>query len=498
MSESVTPVKAGSSAFEFFRATLNTAGLTIVRLLTGWARAKVTSLLLGTAGIGILAQANQILLLGTSFGSLGLVNGLINRLSFNYANNDDKKTKQLFSTIFTAQLIAIVVLMTIGIIGARPLAAYFFGSAENSNYFIITLLAIPFSVVSTNFIEAIFFARNRYDIYTKAGIWATLLGQLTVIVLTYYFGLTGAFFGILASSVLLFLFYILYLNKVETFKNVFSFGIEKSNFKDATSHGFVNLTYGALVPLASLVIRTFLIDDSGVSANGIYQVPIALTAYYTPFITNGLWARLYPKVSAVKDPKEVDGEITASVRQSILVVTTFVLLLLVYPEALVLISYSSDFLPSVEVMPFQFAGDLGYFVLFNVGVFALALNRLRVYFGFWFIYYAALILASYLLIPGFGVKGAALAYLICASAVGTFAMIWLVKSTGLETMRSIICCFVLGGILIAAQCSIFSLSTNIWLRLPIPGIWMIVIAAKFLGMSSIRRARDIIRKRLGR
>ena len=311
MSESVTPVKAGSSAFEFFRATLNTAGCTIVRLLTGWARAKVTSLLLGTAGIGILAQANQILLLGTSLGSLGLVNGLINRLSFNYANNEDKKTKRLFSTIFTAQMIALVVLMTVGIIGSRPLAAYFFGSAEYANYFIIVLLAVPFSVVSANFIEAIFYARHRYDIYTKAGIWATLLGQLTVIVLTYYFGLTGAFFGILASSVLLFLFYILYLNKVETFKNVFSFGIEKSNFKDATSHGFVNLTYGALVPLASLVIRTFLIDDSGVSANGIYQVPIALTAYYTPFITNGLWARLYPKVSAVKDPKEVDGDITA-------------------------------------------------------------------------------------------------------------------------------------------------------------------------------------------
>ncbi len=49
--------------------------LSLTRLATGFIRVKLTALLLGTAGVGLLSQATQVQLLGITIGSLSIAAG---------------------------------------------------------------------------------------------------------------------------------------------------------------------------------------------------------------------------------------------------------------------------------------------------------------------------------------------------------------------------------------------------------------------------------------
>ncbi len=414
-----------------WRAFLAGGTLSLTRLLTGFVRVKYVALVLGTAGVGFLSQATQLQLLGISLGSLSIAVGIINRMGAIGANQRERESR-LLSTAFTMQFTVSLVMLGAALIWSRALTDAVFGSEAlaaspmSPRDVLVVICSVPLAVLASGYLEAVFFGAGRYDLYVRASIWATVLGFFATVTIIAVWRLPGAFWSIFASSALLVTPFLIYVRRVRPFSHLFRFGFDRSEANALFRFSVVVLISGALVPFARLWVQRAVIGNFGVDANGILQVPFAVTAYYTPFLTNALWGRMHPTVTRVGATREGRRELTAAVRLTVTMAAAAIVTILFLKDLLVPLAYSRAFAPAAHLLPAQLLGDYFYFVALPFTIYALGLSRLRVYLAANLGYSIVAAATSFLLLRSIGLVGVPIGYGLSAACGALVAMAWLI------------------------------------------------------------------------
>jgi len=169
-----------------------------------------------------------------------------------------------------------------------------------------------------------------------------------------------------------------------------------------------------------------VIGQFGVDANGILQVPFAVNAYYTPFLTNALWGRMHPTVTRVGAGAEGRRELTAAVRLTVTMATAAIVTILFLKDLLVPLAYSRAFLPAAHLVPAQLLGDYFYFVALPFTIYALGLSRLRVYLAANVGYSLIAAALAFFLLPAIGLVGVPVGYGLSAGCGAVVAVGWLI------------------------------------------------------------------------
>lgn len=438
-----------------FRAFFAGGILSITRLATGFVRIKYVALVLGTAGVGFLTQAGQLQLLGISIASFSMAVGIINRMGAIGPDNRERE-RRLLSTAFTVELALNVALVAGALLFSRQLMDTVFGAAALSRSSISTLdimavvFSVPLSVLASGYLESVFFADGRYDLYVRASVWATVLGFLATLGIIAWWRLPGAFWSIFASSALLSGSFLFFVRRIRPLRDLFHFGFDFSEANALVRFSIATLVSGVLVPTARLWVGSRVISTFGIDANGLLAVPFAVNAYYTPFLMNALWGRMHPAVTRVGPSAEGRHELTTALRLTVGLATAAIVSILFLKDLLVPLAYSRAFLPAARLLPMQLFGDYFYFVAFPFTVYALGISRLRVYLAAWVGYAVVAVLASLALIPVFGLVGVPAGYAVSNVLGAVVAMTWLV-SRGEEGLAMTL--LIIGGglIVVAVQ-----------------------------------------------
>ena len=445
--------RAESALRHQWRAFLVGAALSLTRLVTGFVRVKYVALVLGTAGVGFLSQATQLQLLGISLGSLSISVGIINRMG---ALGPEKPRQEawLLATAFTAQLTVTLAMIAAALIWTRPLADAVFGkgtligSPISSGEVLAVVASIPLAVLASGYLEAVFFGASRYDLYVRSSLWATVMGFFATVTLIAVWRLPGAFWSIFTSSALLVTPFLIYVRRVRPYGHLFRIGFDLSEANALVRFGIVVLVSGSLLPLARLWVQRSVIGSLGVDANGILQVPFAVTAYYTPFLTNALWGRMHPTVSRVGSSPEGRRELTAAVRLTVTMATGAIVTILFLKDLLVPLAYSPAFAAAGSLLPAQLLGDYFYFVALPFTIYALGLSRLRVYLAANVGYSVTAAVISFLLLRSFGLVGVPIGYGISAACGALIAIGWLIWNHDEDVPMTL--AFVVAGLVIVA------------------------------------------------
>lgn len=409
---------------KFIFAFLSGSILAVARLLTGLARTKYIAITMGTAGVGLLAMGNQLTLFGVSVGSLGLAVGVIRKLvSKEYAAGTLRR-RELLATAFTVQLVISLAIVLLGLMFPATASKLVFGSANQSTNTLIVLLGIPFSVLASSHVEAILNGCNGFDLYVIASTAATVLGTLAFFPLAHAYGVRGAFLSITVNAVLYFILFVAVGRRRINLRDMFRIGFKWRELRDLLKVGFVMLTTGVLNYGAAILIRRQLLITLGAAANGIVQVPLALTAYYTPFLTNALWGHLHPYVGEKGDSAASLSALATALRVNMVLSTCIVTTVLLIKGILVRVAYSSSFLMSIELMPLQFFSDFFYFIALAFSVYFLGTHRLRIYLTGWTTYFGLMIAASLILMPSLGTKAIPAGYLFASLMLAIPALVW--------------------------------------------------------------------------
>lgn len=444
---------------QHWRAFFSGGALSLTRLLTGFVRIKYVALVLGTAGVGFLSQATQLQLLGISVASLSLAVGIINRMGALGPAKRDYESRML-ATAFTAQIGVAAVILMLAIASPQRLTDALFGRDTPLATFGISTLevlavvfSVPLSVIASGYLEGVFFGGGRYDLYVKASIWATVTGFVATLAMIWIWRLPGAFWSIFASSALLLTAFLVFVRRIRPYSHLFRFGFDFSEANALVRFSIVMLVSGAIVPMARLWIQRDVIVRYGPDANGLLQVPLAITAYYTPFLTNALWGRLHPTITRVGPGPEGRHELTAALRMTVVLATAAIASILFLKDLLVPLAYSRAFVPATKLLPSELTGDYFYFIAMTFSVYALGLSRLRVYLAGWVAYSIIALLGSLYLVRHIGIVGVPIGYGVSAVLTCIVSLLWFVTHPDEDTMTT--CAIMIAGLI--------AVSTQAWL-----------------------------------
>ena len=450
--------RATESVFRHhWRAFFSGGLLSLTRLITGFVRIKYVALILGTAGVGLLSQAGDLQILGISIASLSV--GIINRMGAIGPDNRERE-RRLLSTAFTAQTIVSVIMVTGAVVFARPLSRALFGADVLAHSQISTLdvlavvFSVPLSVVASGYLEGVFFGAGRYDLYVRASVWATVLAFLSTLTLIAVWKVPGAFWSIFASSALLFAAFFTFVRRIRPISHLFRLGFDPAEGNALLRFSIAMLIGGTFLPAARLWVKSAVIGSYGIDALGLLQVPLAITSYYTPFLTSALWGRMHPTVTRVGASRDGRHELTVSLRLTVCMATAAIVSILFLKDILVPMAYSRAFLASTHLLPVQLLGDYCYFVALPFTVYALGLSRLRVYLAAWLSYSVIAGVASILLLPVVGIVAVPLGYGLSGALGAIVAIGWLISRRDDDLLPTL--AIVFGGLILVSTQSVLA------------------------------------------
>jgi len=403
---------------KLYRATAVVGGATAIKIIIGVVRAKFMAATIGAYGIGIFAQANNFLNATMTFGSFGVGFGMSKYVSEYWANNDKQRVKNVFyASILLQSCISLILVLPIIFLSSK-LSHYIFSDSSYSNYIILIAIGLPFLVLLSTLIPTIV-GFGEYGYLAKSRIVESIIGLIILVCLVWRFGLNGGICSIVILAMLGF-FITLYFLKVKmpfdliTKSNITSLDIKGvlHELKKLLKFGTVSLLVSIAGNFSLLFVRSIVIKEYGAEANGIYQVVFAISAYYFPFFTNGIWAHFLPKVSSLSSNSEISVEVNNTIRQLLLISIPVMVGILVFRKLIVSLMFSSEFLPALDLFRFQLLGDFFLLNSYILGTSLIARRKLKVYLVLGLFCPAIFLLTFYFLKEHFGLNAITISYAI--------------------------------------------------------------------------------------
>lgn len=323
------------------------------------------ALILGPSGYGIIFQFLYFLGFFTSTVHLGTPVGVAAKIpsliesdqnsgqEFNFNYSSVGKYYVYFIRLFGLLTVAFTIIF---ILFSDSLTSFLVGESKYSLAFVIVLVSAPFAVVYSIFESFL----KCYGKFTQIVV-ITIIGSLSSILLLYplitKFGILGVSIYLFFSGFIPFLIYC--IKNWQWTKQIFVIHKkEKLEYKSQIlKTGSVSLFSSLLFIGSNIIIRKFTIDNLGLTNNGIYQSIAALSNSSFLIFYYYLSTYLLPKISSLHTDNEICNEIDENFRFILLFIVPFVIVVFSYRYLLIKLLFSSDFLPAVGIIQYQFLGD---------------------------------------------------------------------------------------------------------------------------------------------
>ncbi|MCQ9207435.1 MAG: oligosaccharide flippase family protein [Omnitrophica bacterium] len=415
---------------KLYRATAAMGVSTVVAMGIGLVRAKFLAVTLGPSGLGIFSQAMTFFQSAEAICGLGISMGITKYVSEMWQKQDISGVRNTMSVAITMQALCFFVFFILTLIFSKTISQFVFSSSEYSWLLVLVSGGVLFSIFVTT-MECTILGLARPGVFSKARILHYILGLALLILFVGTMKLRGGFLYLAFNYALgfviitLFLFRILkteaglsFLRFVKKIRNVdFKFYAEK-----LFAYGAVVLLSSALTGLTILYVRSTLIRVSGVEANGFYQVVFALVGYYTPFFTNGIWGYLFPKLSGITNTRHFNLEINKAIRFILIFLIPSIAVLFLAKKALILVIFSKEFLPALEIFPVYLLASLFFMISYMLATALMAKKKLAAYFSIILSQYLLYALLFTVLVRQLGLMAVAISYL-AMNTLASFALI---------------------------------------------------------------------------
>jgi len=365
-----------------------------------------------TAEYGELHIILTVLQLSITLAALGLRPSLF-RFHGEFKKESDDKATKLFSTLFVTTLISSISTTAVVTISAMVLSKYF-------NFAISIVDIISFSAALivirtvTQLIQSHFriLDRPHYFAIVNISIKYIPLGIALFMILYLKLGLIGLYLAYLLGEGSI-CFFLVLIYRANMGKSLYSFS--RPIFRETFKYGFPlliqNFARQIMVQGNKLIIAPLL----GTSNVGLFSLGYSVCSYIETFVTTPLQMALIPicmNMWAEKGRKETEEFLSNYLRYFFLLSFPIVFGLTAIGRTLIYVLATTKFIESAEIIPYIIIGVLlngGDFVFFS-GLY-LSKNTLKItkIACFVAVFY---LLANFILIPLFGLLGAAWATLL--------------------------------------------------------------------------------------
>lgn len=410
-SSSIPTIAAGGKTYgRILKSSAVIGGSSIVNIAAGIVRTKAMALFLGPAGVGLMGLYLSVLNLAQSIAGMGINTSGVRQIAEAAGSADEtsigRTAAVLGRTAFLLGLLGAALLAVF----ARPISMLTFGNDSHSVAISWLSLAVFFLAVSAGQAALIQGMRRIGDLARMAIITGGC-GTLITIVLIYRFRQQGIVPSIICGAGLTILISWWFRRKVE----IGMVPVTRSEWRREISAllklGVAFSASAILTTVAAYAIRLIVLRKVNVEAAGLYQSAWTIGGLYAGFILQAMVTDFYPRLSAVaSNNRECNRLVNEQAEISLLLAGPGVVATMTLAPLVISLFYTSRFAGAVDPLRWICLGMALRIVAWPVGFIIVAKGIQTIF--FWTEVAATIVHIglAFLLVPLFGVSGAAMAF----------------------------------------------------------------------------------------
>lgn len=338
------------------RTSLLSVISTFFRLLSALVINKAIATFIGPTGLALIGQFQNFTQIALVLAQGGLNNGVVKYNAELISENKDITI--LNSTAIRISLLSSLFIGFLMAIFSNYLSDYIFNSPNYSYVFIVFGITIFFFVINQlllSILNGLKEIRLFIGINISQSIYSLIFTSLAI--LTY--GLVGALIAMVTNQSIIFITVVWRLRKHPIISlRLFNANYDKKIANKLFKYSVMALTSILTVPLTNFILRNYIGNVIGWSQAGYWQAIWYISSMYLMVITTALNIYYLPRLSEIKDKKEIKKEL---LNGYVLIIPFIVLLTLgifFLKEYIVLILFNKDFYPMLELFKWQLVGDV--------------------------------------------------------------------------------------------------------------------------------------------
>lgn len=389
-------------------ASLNSVSV-LIRVIAGFLTSKAIAIFVGAEGLAIIGNLRNFVTTTQSLATLGLYNGAVKYIS--EFKNSVKELKKSISTVFYLGLVATAITSIACYFAADYINNIIFTNQYNYSY-IIKILAIALPFYSLNmFCLSILNGFSKYKMLIYINIISQILSVLIALLLIYNNKIDGALVAVVISESLIFLVTLIFVIHKRSLKPLInSKHISLNYVKKMGSYSLMTLFSAIAIPLVSILIRSYIIDNLGYKDAGFWEAMTRISKYYLMFISTLLGLYILPRFSEIDNAKDFRKEVFSFYKTIMPVFGLGLVLIFFLKSFIVTIIFTKEFKPVEALFLWQLLGDFVKVLSLVIAYQFLAKKMLWQYILTETFSVTILYASSVYFIDMFGVKGATIAH----------------------------------------------------------------------------------------
>lgn len=391
------------------KASLWTAGSTLIKIGAGLIVIKLLAVAFGPSGVGQAGNFRQLITVLGVLSGAGIYNGVTKYVAEH--QQDPERLKAVLGTASALVLGFSTLLALVFLFAAEPVSVALFGHPDYQSV-VRAVALIQMGIAYANLFQAILKGYRDAQGNALAVIGGSLVGLLAYWLCFTLGGYRGALTGFALVPALVVIPAAIMLLR----RRAFTLDFLKPAWDRALARHFAKFTVMALItsvtlPVAYVMMRNLLAEHDGWQAVGIWQGVSSISDAYLQFITASFSVYLLPTLARLKSKAEISREILKALKFVMPVVAAVSFSVWLLRDFAIWLLFSSQFTAMRDLFAWQLVGDVLKVSAYIFGYLVIAKASLRFYLLTEISQFSLLTLFSHWLIPMHGALGAAQAYM---------------------------------------------------------------------------------------
>ncbi|MEG0280427.1 MAG: lipid III flippase WzxE [Morganella sp. (in: enterobacteria)] len=392
------------------RASIWTAGSTLIKIGAGLLVVKLLALAYGPSGIGQAGNFRQLVTVLGVLSGAGIFNGVTKYIAEHHEDAD--KRRAILGTSSTIILLFSTLLAIIFLLFSAQISVLLFGH-DSYREVIVAVAFIQMGIGYANYFLAILKGYRDAAGNALAIVAGSLIGVAAYYLCLRLWGYGGALAGLaLVPALIIFPALIIMLRRKR-----FPLSDLKPAWDRAIASHLGKFTLMALMtavtlPVAYILMRNLLADRYSWDAVGMWVGVTSISDAYLQFITASFSVYLLPTLARLQEKTAIRREIIKSLKFVLPAVAVASFMVWLLRDFAIWLLFSDQFTGMRELFAWQLAGDVLKVGAYVFGYLVIAKAALRFYILTEVTQFALLTLSAYWLIPAHGAVGAAQAYMV--------------------------------------------------------------------------------------
>ena len=393
------------------RSSALMGGAQAVTLAMAFLRSKLIAVLIGPSGIGLMGVFSAYNANLSTIAGWGLGTSAVRTVA---GAAEGERARKVAAVRHFGRRLAWAGFFGVLIL-ALPVGYLTFKSQDYALELMIAGVAVP-CVIATGMWTALLQAGGHIGSMAKTQMASSVVGLLMGLPFIYFFGSVGIALSILLAAL---------ATAFVTWRAAAKFSPSTSaeptsgDLRELVHLGMALQIGATLGAISTYLVRVLILrshgDDlaAGLADAGFYQAAFAVTGSLPGVIFSATSSDFYPRVAAAKDEDEARIITEKQIQASLLLATPILMGLLTMGPLAVRLLYAQGFEPAVPLLDWFVWAIFCFLMGWPLGFWLTARGSKRTVAVFQSLSYFLMVALGLLLIPLYGVKGAAAGYLGC-------------------------------------------------------------------------------------